>query len=132
MAIDLSDLIGAPFVDGGRDPRMGLDCWGLACEVFRRYGFSLLDYQISCEDASRIDAQVAADLPEWVRCSGPYPVPALVVMRFNSQLCNHVGVHIGGGQFLHTAKRTGARVERLDHFYWARHIEGIYVPGWIK
>ena len=25
----LRDLIGIPFVQNGRDPRLGLDCWGL-------------------------------------------------------------------------------------------------------
>ena len=29
------DLIGAPFIDGGRDKETGLDCWGLAREMFR-------------------------------------------------------------------------------------------------
>lgn len=111
---------------------MGFDCWGLACEVFRRHGITLPEYRISCEDASRIDAQVNADLHDWIQCSPPYPVPALVVMRFNSLLCNHVGVHIGSGCMLHTAKRTGVRIERMDHFYWSRHIAGIYIPGWIK
>ena len=130
MAVSVDDLIGIPFRDGGRG-LSGLDCWGLACEVFRRYGIELPDYYISCEDASRINSQVESDRRQWIRCAAPYPVPALVVMRFNSLLCNHVGVYIGGGRMLHTARRTGARIERMDHIYWVRHIEGVYVPGWV-
>ena len=58
MNIKLDDLIGLPFIDGGRDPSVGFDCWGLSTEVFRRYGIELPDYKISCEDASRISRQI--------------------------------------------------------------------------
>jgi len=37
------DLIGIPFVDGGRDIT-GLDCWGLALELFKRQGYIIHDY----------------------------------------------------------------------------------------
>lgn len=128
--VEIADLIGAPFADGGRGP-VEFDCWGLACEVWRRAGVELRDYHISCEDTSRIAAQIDEDLPEWIRCAPPWPVPALVVMRFNAQVCNHVGVHVGNGMMLHTDRRRGAHLERMDHPYWRQHIEGIYVPGWL-
>ena len=37
MEFAYDDLIGVPFVDGGRD-KNGLDCWGLVKEAFRRQG----------------------------------------------------------------------------------------------
>ena len=37
------DLIGIPYVDYGRDPHKGLDCWGLAMELYRRRGIQLPD-----------------------------------------------------------------------------------------
>ena len=30
------ELVGVPFVDGGRDPGKGLDCWGLVREAYKR------------------------------------------------------------------------------------------------
>ena len=121
------DLIGVPFVDGGRDPTVGLDCWGLSTEVFRRYGVALPDYQISCEEASRIDSEVATQRSWLRRCEGEIPIPALVVIRF-TVYCDHTGVYIGGGRFIHTRKAVGVNIDRIDNPAWARRIEGFYVP----
>ena len=41
--IDVSDLIGVPFVEFGRDKENGLDCYGLAIEVEKRLGKDLKD-----------------------------------------------------------------------------------------
>lgn len=127
MNVTLNDLIGLPFVDGGRDPAVGLDCWGLSTEVFRRYGIALPDYKISCEDASRISEEINEQRPLWRRCEGQIPVPALVVIRF-AAYCDHTGVHIGQGRFIHTRKGIGVNIDRTDSPAWAKRIEGFYVP----
>ena len=127
MNIKLDDLIGLPFVDGGRDAAVGFDCWGLSTEVFRRYGIELPDYKISCEDASRISSQIDEQKPFWKKCEGEIPVPALVVIRF-AVYCDHTGVCIGQGRFIHTRKEVGVNIDRIDHPGWAKRIEGFYVP----
>lgn len=122
-----SDLIGIPFKDGGRDAS-GYDCWGLAVEVFRRFGVELPDYKISCEDASRINGQIEDARPLWEKLAGP-SVPCLVVMRFaNPIYCNHTGVYIGDGKFIHTRERIGVNIDRIDSPAWRRIIEGYYIP----
>jgi cell wall-associated NlpC family hydrolase len=126
-----TDLIGLPFVDGGRDPTSGLDCWGLSTEVFRRYGIELPDYKISCEDASSINHEVKEQKQFWCRCEGEIPVPALVVIRF-SVYCDHTGVYIGNGRFIHTRKEVGVNIDRIDSPAWAKRIEGFYVPEVMK
>jgi cell wall-associated NlpC family hydrolase len=127
MNTQLNDLIGLPFIDGGRDPAVGLDCWGLSTEVFRRYGINLPDYKISCEDASRIHSEVAEQRAGWRRCEQEIPVPALVVIRF-TVYCDHTGVYIGQGRFIHTRKGLGVNIDRVDNPAWAKRIEGFYVP----
>lgn len=122
-----TDLIGLPFVDGGRNPNIGLDCWGLSTEVFRRYGMELPDYKISCEDASSISHEVNEQKQFWRRCEGEISVPALVVIRF-SVYCDHTGVYIGNGRFIHTRKEVGVNIDRVDSPAWAKRIEGFYVP----
>lgn len=114
MSKQLEDLIGLPFIDGGRNPTVGLDCWGLSTEVFRRYGITLPDYKISCEDASLIHSEVNEQRPWWRRCEGDIPVPALVVIRF-TVYCDHTGVYIGQGRFIHTRKRIGVNIDRIDN-----------------
>ena len=127
MNTQLNDLIGLPFIDGGRDPAIGLDCWGLSTEVFRRYGIELPDYKISCEDASRIHSEVQEQQSGWRRCEQETPVPALVVIRF-TVYCDHTGVYIGQGRFIHTRKGIGVNIDRVDSPAWAKRIEGFYVP----
>lgn len=131
MKINLDDLIGLPFVDGGRDPAVGLDCWGLSTEVFRRYGIELPDYKISCEDASRIDSKVNEQRLFWHRCEGEIPIPALVVIRF-TVFCDHTGVYIGNGKFIHTRKEVGVNIDRVDSPAWSKRIDGFYVPEVMK
>lgn len=126
-----TNLIGVPFVDGGRDPAVGLDCWGLSTEVFRRWGIELPDYRISCEAASLIDREFKEQIQFWRRCEGEIPVPALVVIRF-AAYCDHTGVYIGQGRFIHTRKGIGVNIDRIDSPAWAKRIEGFYVPEVMK
>ena len=42
--MEISDLIGVPFVSRGRDPKIGLDCWGLVMEIGRRMGKNIPDF----------------------------------------------------------------------------------------
>ena len=128
---NFDDLIGIPFIDGGRSLSAGFDCWGLSAEVFRRYGIELPDYKISCENASRIHHEMDEQRPFWRRCQGELPVPALVVIRF-TVYCDHTGVYIGQGRFIHTRKGIGVNIDRIDSPAWARRIEGFYVPEVIR
>lgn len=124
---DFTELLGKPFVNEGRGPE-SYDCYGLATEVFQRYGIELPDYRISCEDASKINSTIETEkISVWKKCDA-LEVPSLVVMRFNSHLFNHVGVYIGNGKFIHTAQKTGVRIDRIDDLYWRHRIEGYYVP----
>ena len=47
----------------------------------------------------------------------------LLFFRFRGRDVSHVGIYVGGGEFVHAAKTT-RRVERarLDHPYWRREV----------
>lgn len=126
---NFNDLIGIPFLDGGRDKK-GFDCWGLSLEVFRRFGVGLPDYKIGCIDDSKIDGNINKQRCFWDRVESlEIPVPALVVIRFNSgALCNHTGVYIGAGRFIHTRQKVGVNIDRIDSPAWRKIIEGFYIP----
>ena len=128
MSNNLSYLIGTRFVDGGRRVEDGFDCWGLVKHVFSaHFSTELPDYKISCHNYSEIGAKIEDEKGFWKRVDTP-SAPSLVVMRFNSPFCNHVGVYIGNGDFIHTALKMGVNIDSIHHFYWKRHIEGFYVP----
>ena len=128
--LPIADLIGKPYIDGADGPE-GYDCWSLAREVFRRAGIILPDYRVAAVDAS-IDAQINKQRPDWVRCEGEPPVPALIVFRLEGVYANHVGVYIGGGKFIHIFEKTSACIDRIDRPLWKRKIEGFYIPGWVS
>lgn len=124
-----NDLIGVPFKDGGRGLD-GLDCWGLTIEVFKRYGIEIPDFKIAAEDASRIDQEINANREFWQPCGpGEIPVPSLVVIKFHcGPFCNHTGVYIGEGRFIHTRQKIGVNIDRIHNPAWQRIIEGFYIP----
>jgi probable lipoprotein NlpC len=122
-----ADLLGTPFLDGGRNPGIGLDCWGLVREVYCRYGVNLPEYRISAMDAVKIGNQIAQDKPDWLEVYKPLPVPCLVVIRLAcGSWANHVGVYIGSGQFIHAYKTTGVVIDRIKR--WRSSIVGFYTP----
>jgi cell wall-associated NlpC family hydrolase len=129
--INLNDLIGKPFRDGGRGPE-AYDCWGLVKEVFRRHGIEVKDYWISCRDSMAINQAFQDDVRNWVRVSkDQLQPPALVVIKFNQPVyCNHTGVYIGAGRFIHAREKVGVCIEPVEHPVWKRTIEGFYMPGW--
>ena len=121
----ISDLVGKPFKDGAMGPD-AYCCWGLAVEVFRRYGIKLPDYWTDCVTVA---SGVTENRDKWVRCTGKIPVPALIVFT-TAGVCDHVGVYIGNGRFIHAHETAGVVVTRTDHPFWKKRIEGYYVPGW--
>jgi cell wall-associated NlpC family hydrolase len=128
----IDDLLGKPFQDGGRGPD-SYDCWGLAVEVFRRYGMTLPDYQIGCHDTAAIFDRYNAEKQHrfWkeVTADPAVPaVPALIFMRFAAPVGNHVGVYIGQGRFIHARAKTRSCIERVDSPQWQKAIIGYYVP----
>ncbi|MEW6265768.1 MAG: hypothetical protein AB1641_22065, partial [Thermodesulfobacteriota bacterium] len=135
-APDLSDLIGVPFLDGGRDPAIGLDCWGLVMEVTSRVSRDRIvpDYGVSADDIANIrlvSAPIIAGTAEksnWHRLPGPIlgAVAALAISPYCPGVAQHFGVCLDEIRFIHTLKKTGAHVVRLDHLFWSRKIQGYF------
>jgi cell wall-associated NlpC family hydrolase len=125
----VTDLVGVPFIDGGRGPE-GYDCWGLVCEVFKREGITLKDYNLCCHDSEGFYSFFKEELPQWTRHEHPnIPSPSVVAIRFNHPVfVNHVGAYIGDGKFLHTREKIGVCIEKIDAPYWKHRIEGFYTP----
>ena len=120
------DLIGVPFADGGRDIRKGLDCWGLAMEMFRRQGITVHDYDISAMQTARIADEIKRNEPDWVRINQPKEGCIVLIRIDGSVWANHVGIYLGDGKFIHAYRSTGVCMDRTRR--WQSHIVGYYEP----
>jgi len=131
VTIEYRDLLGTPFVNGGRNLEKGLDCWGLFMEVMRRFGHSIPDFKISCSDSTAIDHMFRMETGEsqmWKPESGPAAGMAVVLSLdpYMRGMVQHYGVCLDDKFFIHTLNKTGVIVTRFTHRYFGRKIAGYY------
>jgi cell wall-associated NlpC family hydrolase len=103
-------LVGAPYRYGGASPR-GFDCSGLVQYSYRRAGLSLPH---NTERQRRVSRPIRrAELRRG----------DLIFFDEEGRKNSHVGIYVGGGQFVH-APSSGKRVrrDRLDAPYWRKHL----------
>ena len=101
---------GVPYRNGGSDPS-GFDCSGFVQYVFKQVG-ALLPRQAF--EQFRIGREIDRDEVQ----------PGdLVFFETVSRGASHVGLAIGGDEFVHAPSARGAvRVEKFSAPYWARRI----------
>jgi cell wall-associated NlpC family hydrolase len=105
-------LRGAPYRNGGADPG-GFDCSGFVQYVFGQHGVALpRDVRRQYDRGRDIDAR------------GLEPGD-LVFFTTVAPGASHVGIAIGGDQFVHAPSSNGVvRVERIGAQYWASRFVG--------
>ncbi|MCQ2486120.1 MAG: C40 family peptidase [Clostridia bacterium] len=114
--IELNDLIGTPYKDHGRDAS-GFDCYGLAIEVSRRFGYKLDDvvYENHNIELSNHYTPTLNVTP----VDKPFP-GAVIEMQYGKEL--HIGVCLSDREFIHMTKH-GCMVSRIGTV----KIRGLYV-----
>jgi cell wall-associated NlpC family hydrolase len=105
-------LRGAPYRNGGSDPS-GFDCSGFIWFVFGQNGI-------------RVPRTVSEQSREGIEVSPDAVEPGdLVFFSTQSPGASHVGMAIGGDEFVHAPSSRGeVRVERLSAAYWASRYVG--------
>ena len=106
-------LRGAPYRDGGMDPATGFDCSGFVRYVYEQHG---VEMPRQVREQFRIGKSVDRDRLE----------PGdLVFFSTVAPGASHVGIVIGGDQFIHAPSERGVvRVESLSQQYWASRFIG--------
>jgi cell wall-associated NlpC family hydrolase len=103
---------GVPYRNGGSDPS-GFDCSGFVQYVFGQFG-TLLPREV--RDQYQLGRNVDLD---------DVQAGDLIFFETVSRGASHVGMVIGGGEFVHAPSSRGVvRVERYDSEYWARRFVG--------
>lgn len=106
-------LRGSPYRNGGSDPS-GFDCSGFVQYVFAQHGVAV---PRTVDQQFRAGRDVEADRLE----------PGdLVFFRTSGNGVSHVGIAIGGDEFIDAPSGHGSvRVERLSTPYWSTRFAGI-------
>ena len=105
-------LRGTPYRNGGNDPA-GFDCSGFVTYVFGQNGV-------------KVPRTVTEQFQAGHEVAGPYLEPGdLVFFTTVAPGATHVGIAIGGDEFIHAPSSTGqVRVERMSGPYWATRFVG--------
>jgi len=105
-------LRGAPYRNGGSDPS-GFDCSGFVRYVFSQHGVTMPRTVTELYRAGRQISETQVEPGD------------LVFFSTVSPGASHVGIAIGGDQFVHAPSSTGeVRMERLSAPYWATRFVG--------
>jgi cell wall-associated NlpC family hydrolase len=125
---NLRKLIGVPFINGGRDPTIGLDCYGLLLCAFKEFGIILPDMKVDCYDKDKIFSLFLSFRKQWVEIKQPELgcAIAMSLVPETPDIVQHVAVYIGSDKFLHTLRKIGSFLTRVDDPYYSRKIRGFY------
>ena len=108
----INSFLGVPYQYGG-DTKSGMDCSGLVAQVYRKYaGFSL---PRSTKKLYQLVKQVDQDNLVY---------GDLVFFSDGWFSVSHVGIYIGNGQFVHSAKSSGVIVSSLEENYYRKRYRG--------
>ncbi len=105
-----TQFVGYHYVYGASSPSIGFDCSGLTYYVYGKFGYQLsrrasLQYKYNGTSVSK-DALQPGDL---------------LFFSSNGYSVTHVGLYIGGDQFVHAStSRTGVIISSLSSSYYAR------------
>ncbi len=110
-------LVGDPYRWGGTSPTTGFDCSGLVQYVFAHFGINLPRTSYAQFD---VGTRIAYDQLQ----------PGdLVFFATNGAGASHVGIYLGGGQFIGAdTYATGVHIDSFGTSYWMAHFVGATVP----
>ena len=109
--------VGYPYVYGGTSPS-GFDCSGFVQYIYRQFGYS-------------INRTATAQLANGYYVSYDSLMPGDLVFFGSGSSASHVGMYIGGGEFVHAANsRSGVKISSLsESWYAARYIGARRIVG---
>jgi cell wall-associated NlpC family hydrolase len=110
-------LRGVPYRNGGTD-RQGFDCSGFVQYVYDQHGMKMpRDVRQQFEVGREVDADALEP-------------GDLVFFTTVAPGASHVGIAVGGDQFVHAPSSAGVvRVENLSSSYWASRFVGAKRPN---
>ncbi len=130
--IEVKDLVGVRFVEGGRTPEQGFDCAGVVIWILENLTGSVCRIKPvkstfdSPETQNQVLLNALAEECEEIRAPTPF---AIVTFRSIDPLYStHLGLVLeDGNDFIHCSRSAGGVViDRLDSVRWKRRVTGFY------
>lgn len=113
IALFALSLLDMPYSAGGRGPATGFDCSGLVSHVY----LQAAQIRLTGSAAAMAQALRSVDLSS-------VQTGDLVFFNTLGPAFSHVGIFVGDGRFVHASNpRTGVRMDRLSHRYYASRFE---------
>lgn len=122
--IIVSDMIGKPFLYGGRGPN-AYDCYGVATEVYRRAGSSLPDITSVTSCATQHLAFNSGANRWFDKVEEPQYLD-IILFQIMPKYVTHCGVYLEHGKFIHVMDKINVSIEYIDSILWSQKIRGIY------
>lgn len=118
----LQELMRVPYLDGGRDPFKGLDCWGMVRAIRHHVlGLDLLPSLDSTKpgEFKKITRATSALTPlhDYVKLAKPQH--GAIALAWQGKVCTHVGIAMridGALRIVDTDKNAGARISPVSFF----------------
>ena len=108
------NYLGCKYVSGGSSPTSGFDCSGFTSYVYKNFGVSL-----SRSSRGQINDGVA------VSRSDLQPGDIVVFNNSGNTAIGHVGIYIGGDNFIHAANPSqGVTITSLSSSYYNKRYVG--------
>ena len=108
------NYLGCKYVSGGSSPSTGFDCSGFTSYVYKNFGVSL-----SRSSKGQINDGVA------VSRSDLQPGDVVVFNNSGNTAIGHVGIYIGGDNFIHAANPSqGVTITSLSSSYYSKRYVG--------
>ena len=113
----MNDLVGIPYVTGGRDPVVGVDCVGLLELALERFGIRWRCF-VNTEDAEAMADTLSRQQcsPIWRKIEEAEARPGDVVVLNR----HHVGILVDGG-VLHSTRGHGSCIQSVTALRRSRY-----------
>lgn len=118
MKMQINNYFTVPYVDGGRDISVGLDCWGLVRHVLHHeFNKPLLDAFGALTRHTKNHDAYEQSLPDFKECKARVGAVACCFKKVAGRwVFHHVGVCVGDCDVLHTASTHGVKKVPLRAF----------------
>jgi len=124
----LDKYLGIGYIDNGRNPLVGLDCWGLCSSIIKDiFNVTMPDPSYRKFSLLRHKEDIIKNysMAHWVDPIADSPkFGDFVLIYAIVNLPIHVGIYMKGNQFIHAVSGVGVVLSEIE--IWQNQIEGIY------